>query len=399
MEENKINEVPPSKTGKHVIIDYYRGSMGLLVTEADDEEIVVREKVEEIANFLGVSKSEIVERQIMKNKYKYMFELGSEIEIGMIGPKSRDGLPTCSLHMKGKGCREFEARNPDKTWGDFLEYTLLDLGMKPSRLDTSIDDYDGKEVTIPWLLNKLNKKQFTSCFKHKYHKIHGCEEEGFSIEMGSRTSSCQLMIYDKLKEQLKKKREVNQKYWVRYEMRFFHEKAVKVATDILESFRVNGDRSNNTSQSDGIRGFLFFVSSLLLGMLDIKKDNNYDIAHQCDVETDPLWKEFLNTTEKWKVVPEINRENRWKSKMLSVKRTMPNYFLVQFLKAKCNPYMFTTYLLEDFKEYFSKLHSKQQLKIVNDYLIDMGIEPIDDKKLSEIESVLDFELEDRKMYF
>ena len=61
--------------------------------------------------------------------------------------------------------------------------------------------------------------------------------------------------------------------------------------------------------------------------------------------------------------------------------------------------MFTTYLLEDFKEYFSKLHSKQQLKIVNDYLIDMGIEPIDDKKLSEIESVLDFELEDRKMYF
>ena len=85
--------------------------------------------------------------------------------------------------------------------------------------------------------------------------------------------------------------------------------------------------------------------------------------------------------------------------MLSVKRTMPNYFLVQFLKAKCNPYMFTTYLLEDFKEYFSKLHSKQQLKIVNDYLIDMGIEPLDDKKLSEIESVLDFELEDRKMYF
>lgn len=51
MEENKINEVPPSKTGKHVIIDYYRGSMGLLVTEADDEEIVVREKVEEIAKF------------------------------------------------------------------------------------------------------------------------------------------------------------------------------------------------------------------------------------------------------------------------------------------------------------------------------------------------------------
>ena len=395
MEENEINEVPPSKTGKHIIIDYYRGSMELLVPESSDEEIVVREKVYEIAEFLGISKSEVSERSIMKNKYKYMFDMGPEIELGMLGPKSRNGIPTCSLHMKGKGCREFEARNPKKTWRDFFEYTLVDLGMKPSRLDVSIDDYDGDGVTIPWLLKKLGKKQFTSCFKHKYHKIHGCDEEGFSIEMGSRTSSCQLVIYDKLKEQEKKKKEVNQKYWVRYEMRFFHEKADKVAHEILESFRSNED----SKDSDGVRGFLLYVNSLLLGVLDIKEDNNYDIAHQCDVETDPLWKEFLYQADKWKVIPQINRENRWESKLLSVKRTMPNYFLVQFLKANCNPYMFTTYLLEDFKEYFSKLHSKQQLKIVNDYLIDMGMEPIDDKKLYEIESILEFELEDRKLPF
>lgn len=392
---NEIKEAPPSKTGRHVIIDYFRASFELMVTEIADEEIEVREKVNEIANFLGVDKSEISERTIMKNKYKYMFDLGPEMELGMIGPKSRDGIPTCSLHLKGKGCREYEARNPNKSWKDFFEYMLVDNQMKPSRIDVSIDDYEGDTVTIPWLLDKLNKKQFTSCFKHKYHKIHGCVEEGFSIEMGSRTSSAQLMIYDKLKEQQKRKKEVNQDYWVRYEMRFFHEKAAKVALEILESFRSNKDDKD----SDGICGFLLYVNSLLLGVLDIKEDNNYDVAHQCDVATDPKWNEFLYSPNKWKVVPEINRENRWKSKMLSVKRTMPNYFLVQFLKANCNPYMFTTYLLEDFKEYFSKLHSKQQLKIVNDYLIDMGMEPIDDKKLYEIESILEFELEDRRLPF
>ncbi len=392
---NEIKEAPPSKTGRHVIIDYFRASFELMVTEVADEEIEVREKVNEIANFLGVDKSEISERTIMKNKYKYMFDLGPEMELGMIGPKSRDGIPTCSLHLKGKGCREYEARNPNKSWKDFFEYMLVDNQMKPSRIDVSIDDYEGDTVTIPWLLEKLNKKQFTSCFKHKYHKIHGCVEEGFSIEMGSRTSSAQLMIYDKLKEQQKRKKEVNQDYWVRYEMRFFHEKATKVALEILDSFRSNKDDKD----SDGICGFLLYVNSLLLGVLDIKEDNNYDVAHQCDVATDPKWNEFLYSPNKWKVVPEINRENRWKSKMLSVKRTMPNYFLVQFLKANCNPYMFTTYLLEDFKEYFSKLHSKQQLKIVNDYLIDIGMEPIDDKKLYEIESILEFELEDRRLPF
>ncbi|MGM9971491.1 MAG: replication initiation factor domain-containing protein [Anaeroplasmataceae bacterium] len=396
MIEKLVNEAPPSKTGRHVIIDYFRATFELLVVDSNDEEIVVREKVFEIAEFLGVQKGEVCERTFRRDKYKYMFDLGPEMEIGMIGPKSRDGIPTCSIHLRGKGCREYEARNPNKTWKHFFEFMLVDNAMKPSRIDVSIDDYEGKDVTIPWLLEKLNKKQFTSCFKHKYHKIHGCDEEGFSIELGSRTSTCQLVIYDKLKEQKKKNKEVNQDYWVRYEMRFFHEKATKVAHEILASFGANRDQNGDIDEATG---FLKYVNSLLLGVLDIKEDNNYDVAHQCDVKTDSKWNEFLYSPEKWKVVPEINRENRWKNKMVSVKRTMPNYFLVQFLKANCNPYMFTTYLLQDFREYFDKLHSKAQLKIVNDYLIDIGIEPIDDKKLYEIESILDFAIEERKLPF
>ena len=396
IEEKKINEVPPSKSGKNVVIDYFRASFEMSILSGDEEEILVREKVNEIATFMGISENIVYERGYRKDKYKYMFELGPEMELGMIGPKNANGIPTCSLHLKGLGCREYESLNPDKTWEHFLDYLLIDIGAIPSRIDIAIDDYDGDTVTIPWLLEKLNKKQFVSCFKHKYHKIHGCEEEGFSIEMGSRNSSCQLMIYDKLKEQtIKKKKEVNQSYWVRYEMRFFHQKAHKLGLELLQSFR----KYNGSSDTLKNQGFLEYVNSVFLGMLDIKKDNNYDVLHQTHVATDPLWADFIKTEDKWKVVPEINRTNRWSSKLNNVRRSMPGYFLVQFLKSNCNPYQFTTYILQDFREYFEKLHKKSQLKITNDYLSELGIEPITEEKLVEIETILDFELEERKLPF
>ena len=44
MIEKLVNEAPPSKTGRHVIIDYFRATFELLVVDSNDEEIVVREK-------------------------------------------------------------------------------------------------------------------------------------------------------------------------------------------------------------------------------------------------------------------------------------------------------------------------------------------------------------------
>lgn len=44
-EERKINEVPPSKSGKHVVIDYFRASFEMAILSGDEEEILVREKL------------------------------------------------------------------------------------------------------------------------------------------------------------------------------------------------------------------------------------------------------------------------------------------------------------------------------------------------------------------
>lgn len=395
--EKEVYEAPPSKTGTHVSFDYFRATTEIEILESDNEEIIVREYVYELASKLNILKVEIIERQFKKDKYKYMFELGPEMELGMIGPKSASGLPSCSLHLKGKGCREYEARNPDKGWDYFLNLMLIDYKAKPTRIDIAVDDFDGDVVTLPWVEEKLKKKQFTSCFKHKYHKIHGCEEEGYSLEMGSRTSSCQLVIYDKLKEQtIKKKREVNQTYWTRYEMRFFHEKAHKLALETLLAMK--GKLDFITSKIPSL-AFLEYVNSVFIGVLDIKEDNNYDIMHQCDVPTDPLWKKFVHDATKWKVIPETNKTSSWITKQTSVKRMMPSYFLTQYLLAGKNFYHFNTLILRDFKEHFEKLYTNSQIKTLNIYAMENGLELIDDDKLHQIEEELEAELEERLLPF
>lgn len=395
--EKEVHEAPPSKTGTHVSFDYFRATTEIEILESAEEEILVREYVIKLAEKLNITRVEIIERQFKKDKYKYMFELGPEMELGMIGPKSASGLPTCSLHLKGKGCREYETRNPDKGWGYFLKLMLVEYNAKPTRIDIAVDDFDGDVVTLPWVEEKLKKKYFTSCFKHKYHKIHGCEEEGYSLEMGSRNSSCQLVIYDKLKEQIvKKKKEVNQDYWIRYEMRFFHEKAHKLALEML--LAIEGKLSF-IIEKDADKAFLEYVNSVFIGVLDIKEDNNYDIMHQCDVATDPLWMEFVHNAEKWKVIPETNKTSSWITKQTSVKRMMPSYFLTQYLLAGKNFYHFNTLILRDFKEHFKKLYTKSQLKTLNIYSMENGMEPINDDKLHQIEDELDNELKERLLPF
>ena len=121
------------KKGIEVKDDYLRTSFELEITDSEFEEQEVYDKVYEIAAQLGIKKEECGERNHHKERYKYMFELGPYIELGMLGPKNARGVRTCSLHLKGTGCRDYEARNPDKTFIP-LSKTLLCGQMKMTTL-------------------------------------------------------------------------------------------------------------------------------------------------------------------------------------------------------------------------------------------------------------------------
>ena len=106
-----------------------------------------------------------------------------------------------------------------------------------------------------------------------------------TLQFGSRTSTQMLVIYEKIKEQLAKGIVVPEKYWTRYEMRFYKDKAYNVVMSILKK-QVN---------------FRKYTLGLLYEMLDIKQTSNYNENSIHKEKTDLRWKLFLEDVEKAKI--------------------------------------------------------------------------------------------------
>ncbi len=49
---------------------------------------------------------------------------------------------TCHLELKGDACRDFETRNKEKTWINFLLF-MKQLNAWFKRIDIAIDDFKG----------------------------------------------------------------------------------------------------------------------------------------------------------------------------------------------------------------------------------------------------------------
>ena len=249
------------------------------------------------------------------------------------------------------------------------------LNATPTRIDLTVDDYDGSYFDFNWIKDKLDKGNYISSFQKKYYKLHGCIEEGYSIEFGSHSSTQMLVIYEKLKEQKNKKKEVNAEYWLRLEMRYMHEKAEYICLDLLDKVD-----SNNI-----IASFNKYVLSILYQMLDIKIDNNYSIYDQSKIETDPNWLKFLNNVGKIKINKPKEKGSSFDIFKKYINQTYYEYYIVLYLISKKD--INTTYIsiLDDV---ISKLDliDNVKLKKINTYLTDLNhpkIRMIDIKNLKD----------------
>lgn len=242
----------------------------------------------EICAFFNVDPVNEVDDKEYVQRYPLAYRLGESIFLRMCGPEFGNGFKSCYIELKGEGCREFEARCPEKTWEQLLRHFVQDRDGTVKRVDIAIDDFEGKYVTFDWILDKLNKDLFSSMFTNRNFNIHGNINTGRSITFGSHSSSLMLCIYEKLKQQQTLKKECAQNYWVRYEMRFAQKRG--------EDFAYNFLKQNKHE-------FKEYILSLFYQMLDIKEDSDSDKAHISRVPTDPKWRLFLNRCEKIKMEP------------------------------------------------------------------------------------------------
>ena len=141
-----------------------------------------------------------------------------------------------------------------------------------------------------------------------------------------------------------------------------------------------------------------YIKSVLLNTLDIKEDNNYDIDHQYLVNTDSKWQSFTGST-KWELKASSKHVTSWDKKLITMSHVLPSYLLTRYLQAGCNPYIFTTYLVNALYESLNKFEESKNRKAVNTYLIENGLPPLDDETFNNLKEKLKEDYEERRLTF
>lgn len=285
------------------------------------------------------------------------------------------------IELKGEGCREFENKNLDKSWMDFLKFFVIRLNANPTRIDLTIDDYDGSNISFEWLKQQLDQENFTTNFKSKKYTIHGNSVDGYSIQMGNRSSVQELVIYEKNKEQIKKGIPCNQEYWLRYEMRFRQNKAYDVSMNILE-----------LKTKDEFRKF---TMERLLEIIDIKAPGNFNKNNFHKLLTHPKWLSFLEQVNKAKLKRYKIRKSSFETYLNFMKPKVASFIVNTLLHNETDIYLSVTKLLEITLDDFEKM-DERKLKRYNDYLKEQNFKQITQDDLDALRIKLEQEIERRR---
>lgn len=360
-------------------IDYFSVTFPLDLSANESTQFKVHETVEELATYLNVQNFEIEKTKYAQNNFNYQYHLGEHIILRLDGPMNDCYQKTCQLELKGEGCRDFENRNPDKTWINLILF-MIEHNAKFKRIDIAVDDFKGEHITLSYLLDKIHNRHYTSIFKTNPKPL-GTLQDGLTIQFGSNQSSTELVIYDKKQERIKKKKISNQEYWVRFEMRFRNDVAEKIIAAILKS----------TSLSN-------FAYQHLYRILDIKETNHYDITQQHKISTDSKWLDFLHHIEKGELTKPTKLETKTFTDYLKAATPYISIWLfVKYLQVLKDPYLFEIEIYKFMKNEMT--FSKKRFQRLNIFLSQYHLKPIDDVELANIKLELTKILEEKKLPF
>ena len=348
-------------------IDYLSATFPMDIDANDSEILTVHETVRLFSEYLNVKSSEVMKCTYAQNNYHYQYMLGEFMILRLYGPINDNYQHTCHLEFKGDGCRDFEVRNPDKKWNDLLMF-LLQLNARIKRIDIAIDDFDGSNVDLPYLYDKVVKKgHYTSKFRTP-PTPYGTFESGMSIQFGSHSSPLQLVIYDKLKERNKRNKSCDKDYWVRYEMRFKAPYTNEIVLALIKE------------DEPDLQKLAF---ARLYALLDIKEDNNFAKASQYEIATDQKWKDFLNNVEKGELAKPEEFKNDSMDKYLEFANSYVTTFLTYlYISVGKDPYLFEMEIYKFLSEKSS--FSKNRIHKLNIYLEKTHMKPLDNIELNKL---------------
>ena len=360
---------------KHVIIDYLSVTFPLVISEDEDEQSRSQATYRVIRNFFKLENCECNSDDYAANHYKYQYKLSQHIILRCAGPISDSGYKTCQLELRGEGCREFERRRPDITWVDFFNF-LYGLDPTFKRIDITIDDLSGMEISQEYLKNKILNGQYTSKFKSD-PKFYEVLNQGQTIEFGSRKSPIQLCIYDKKREQENKGIQVDTEYWLRYEMRFRGAKADAVVLALCRDYQ----NSNEETYKLDLQSF---ATEELHAILQIKKDNKYKEKKNMDkADEDEKWLNFLDNAKKAELPKAIEKESTYETRRAYI---MPKAIQILLLWYKMSNGDFELFFHDLLKEMYvlsGNMNNKQRKKF-NQFLVENNLHEMTENEFDEM---------------
>ncbi len=366
-------------------IDYFSATFPLDVDADESVLFKTHEMVRLVATYLNVQNFEVAKCKYAQNNYKYQFNLGEHIILRLDGPLNDCYQRTCHLEMKGDGCRDFEIRNPDKTWKNFILF-MAELNCRFKRIDIAIDDFKGDEVNFDWLNKKLIKnKYYTSVFRSNPIP-HGTADTGYSIQLGSTQSPIELVIYDKKMERLHRKKPCDKDYWTRFEMRFRNDSAERLVAAML---KIN-DEDDNAMQT--------FAYSQLYRIIDIKEDNKESLKHQCRVDTDKHWMNFLKNVEKGTLPKSTDLfPKTFEDYLKAAEPYISMWLVVKYLDVCNDPYLFEMEIYKFMRDCLK--FSKQRFQRLNMYLDQRHLKTLDDATYAQLHEEFVGIVDDRELPF
>lgn len=220
--------------------------------------------------------------------------------------KSEELYESCMVELKGQACRELEynatggcssavSLSFTDIYIDIISWYVLKLNGKTTRFDVAIDDLKGDIITIDEVIKNVEKMHLTSCFRFnlnppEVYKGIGLDDlkNGKSLYLGksksSKKNAFELCIYNKLAERRFHNDQLNLNYYVRYELRYRHEKA-----QALTYFLLKNDFNN----------FGIFVCGELNKALTLrtpfKNGKRTDDTNVARWDILPAWKQFTNS--------------------------------------------------------------------------------------------------------
>jgi len=209
-------------------------------------------------------------------------------ETGEITPVIGDYI--LMLTISGQGCREFEQLGGN--WLEFFQHIVKNhSNYKIKRLDLAYDNFTQNEVNIKDLIDLVRKKSYIS--KSTKWTVNMSSEnklsnmqEGETLTIGSPGRN-QVVIYDKLAENLKtKKEEFYGTRWDRYEIRLKNDAARNLVLTLVA-------KNKNLDSKDFVETYF----ELLTKMFE-PKDPNDKKSRMTRRKTWQPWLDFTNNVKK-----------------------------------------------------------------------------------------------------